>query len=191
MKIIRSSTDTAPAATASGCEDVLVLTIRLAHGDDLPTLPDIERRAGEAFRALGMDAVADDDPLPAEHLAEYQQAERAWVAEENGQVVGYLLLDVVAGAAHVEQVSVDPAHARRRIGSQLIDTAAAWAFHHGLRTLTLTSFALVSWNAPYYARLGFVVLPDSDQSPELRKIRRAESERGLDTWPRVAMLRQL
>jgi len=120
---------TPATAAASGCDDVLVLTIRFARGDDLQTLPDIERQTGEAFRALGMDAVADDDPLSAQHLAEYQQAGRAWVAEDGGQVVGYLL-DVVAGAAHVEQVSVDPAHARRRIGSQLIDAAAAWARHH-------------------------------------------------------------
>jgi len=170
---------------------VLVLIIRLARGDDLLTLPDLERHAGEAFRALGMNAVADDDPLPAQLLAGFQEAGRAWVAEDAGQVVGYLLLDVVAGAAHIEQVSVDPGHARRRIGSQLIDAAAVWARHHGLRTMTLTSFALVPWNAPYYARLGFVVLPNTDQSPELREIRRTEAERGLDTWPRVAMRRQL
>jgi len=154
-------TDAATAA-ASGCDDVLVLTIRFARGDDLLTLPDIERRAGEAFRALDMDAVADDDPLSVRRLADYQQAGRAWVAEDAGQVVGYLLLDVVAGAAHIEQVSVDPAHARRRIGSQLIEAAAAWACHHGLRAMTLTSFALVPWNAPYYTRLGFVVLPNAD-----------------------------
>ncbi len=57
--------------------------------------------------------------------------------------------------------------------------------------MTLTSFALVPWNAPYYTRLGFVTLPNADQSPELREIRRTEAERGLDTWPRVAMRRQL
>lgn len=168
-----------------------MLTIRFANNDDLMTLPEIERRAGEPFRTLGMDAVADDDPFSVEHLAKYQEAGRAWVAEDGGQVVGYLLLDVVAGAAHVEQVSVDPAHARRRIGSQLIEAASTWAHHHGLRTMTLTSFAQVPWNAPYYARLGFAVLPNADQSTELRAIRRAEAERGLDRWPRVAMGRQL
>ncbi len=76
---------------------MLVLTIRFARGDDWLTLPEIERHAGEAFRALGMDAVADDDPLSVERLADYQQAGRAWVAEDAGRVVGYLLLDVVAG----------------------------------------------------------------------------------------------
>jgi len=170
---------------------VLVLIIRLARGDDLLTLAEIERHAGEVFRTLGMDAVADDEPLPAQNLADYQQAGRAWVAEDTGWVVGYLLLDLVAGTAHIEQVSVEPAYARRRIGSQLIEAAAAWARRHGLRAMTLTSFALVPWNAPYYASLGFVVIPNADQSPELREIRRTEAERGLDTWPRVAMRREL
>lgn len=57
--------------------------------------------------------------------------------------------------------------------------------------MTLTSFALAPWNAPYYARLGFVVISAAEQPPELREIRRIEAERGLDTWPRVAMRRQL
>lgn len=111
--------------------------------------------------------------------------------EDGGQVVGYLLLDVVAGAAHIEQVSGDPTHARRRIGAQLIEAAGDWARHHGLRAMTLTGFALVPRNAPYYTRLGLAVLPDEAQSPELREIRRTEAERGLDTWPRVAVRRSL
>ena len=51
-------------------------------------------------------------------------AGRAWVAERDGEVAGYLLAAVVDGCAHVEQVSVDPAHARRRIGAALVDHLA-------------------------------------------------------------------
>ncbi len=166
-------------------------TIRPARADDLAVLPHVEQAAGAAFRALGMDAIADDEPPPREHLAEYQRAGRAWVAEDAGQVVGYLLLDVLAGAAHIEQVSVDSAHARRRIGQALIEAASTWAREHDLSSMTLTSFEHVPWNAPYYARLGFAVLPDDEQPPEVAALRRAEAARGLDAWPRVAMRRQL
>ncbi len=168
-----------------------MLIIRPARSDDVRSLLEIELHAGEVFRTLGMDAVADDEPFPTQLLAHYQEAGRAWVAQDADEIVGYLLLDVVAGAAHIEQVSVDPGHARRRVGSQLIEVAAAWARNQGLRTMTLTSFALVPWNAPYYARLGFVVISDAEQPPELREIRRIEADRGLDTWPRVAMRRPL
>ncbi|SDQ77349.1 GNAT family N-acetyltransferase [Quadrisphaera sp. DSM 44207] len=165
--------------------------IRSARPGDLHRVQRIEEAAGAAFRALGMDAVAEEEPPPIEHLAEYQRAGRAWVAEERGHVVGYLLVDVVAGGAHVEQVSVDPAHARRGIGRELIQIAEGWARGQGLSNMTLTTFKLVPWNAPYYAKLGFVVLPDGEQPPQLAALRRAEADRGLDAWPRVTMRRPL
>ena len=165
--------------------------IRLARAEDLAALHLVERAAGAPFRALGMDDIADDEPPPIEHLASYQQAERAWVAVVDGEVVAYLILDVVAGAAHIEQVSVDPRHGRQRIGQRLIETAADWARARGLRELTLTTFADVPWNAPYYARLGFTALSEAELSPELAAVRRLEQERGLDRWPRVAMRRTL
>nr|WP_246314886.1 GNAT family N-acetyltransferase [Kineococcus aurantiacus] len=148
----------------------------------MPRLQEVERAAGEAFRSLGMDAVADDEPPALETLAGYLG--RSWVAVEGGRVAGYLLLDVVDGHGHVEQVSVDPAHARRGIGRALLDVAGA---QH--RTLTLTTFADVPWNAPYYRRLGFRDLPDP--GPGLRELRRREAEHGLDAWPRVCLVRHL
>lgn len=89
------------------------------------------------------------------------------------------------------QVSVDPAHARRGVGRALIETAETWAREHAFNNITLTTFEHVPWNAPYYARLGFVVLPEHEQPAQLQEIRRAEAASGLDAWPRVAMRRQL
>jgi GNAT superfamily N-acetyltransferase len=165
--------------------------VRPARADELPVLQRIERRAGAPFGEVGMTAVADHEPPSLEHLAGYQRAGRAWVAQDDGHPIGYLLLDVLAGAAHIEQVSVDPAYARRGVGRALIETVADWARARALDTMTLTSFEHVPWNAPYYARLGFVVLPEHEQPPELRAIRCAEAARGLDAWPRVAMSRRL
>jgi GNAT superfamily N-acetyltransferase len=167
------------------------VAIRRARAGDLAALQRIERLAGEPFRALGMDAIADDAPPSVEYLARYQHAGRAWVAEQDNEPVGYLLLDVVADAAHVEQVSVDPRHARRRIGQRLVDAAGDWARGCGLSRLTLTTFEQVPWNAPYYRTLGFVVVPDAEQPAELHAVRDLERARGLDRWPRVAMVRPL
>ena len=169
--------------------------IRPAEPRDLPRLQEVERLAGAAFRDLGMAAVADDDPPALADLAAHQADGRAWVATDDDTdddtAVAYLLVDVVDGAAHVEQVSVDPAHARRGLGRRLIDTAATWAARRGLDTVTLTTFAEVPWNAPYYARLGFVVVPETDLGPELAAVRRHEGALGLDAWPRVSMARRL
>jgi GNAT superfamily N-acetyltransferase len=165
------------------------IQVRSAGPDDVPALPGIERRAGALFRAVAMDAVADDElPTPA-HLSRYQLAGRAWVAVDpsGSGPVGYLLADRVDGTAHIEQVSVDPAYGRRGIGRRLIGAMAEWAAADGLDTATLTTFADVPWNAPYYARLGFTTLPDEDLPAGLRHIRQAEKDHGLDAWPRVSM----
>jgi len=59
----------------------------------------------------------------------------------------------------------------------------------GLPALTLTTFAQVPWNAPYYARCGFRILGDAEVTAGLRAIRRREAEMGVDRWPRVCMRR--
>ncbi|WIV61344.1 GNAT family N-acetyltransferase [Amycolatopsis nalaikhensis] len=166
--------------------------IRLARPDDLPALIDIEREAGGLFRALDMTAIADDDPGSAAELTPYQADGRAWVSvDDEDRPVAYLIAEVVDGHAHVEQVSVRPSHARRGLGSALIEALAEWAVSRGLPALTLTTFAAVPWNAPYYERLRFRVLDDAEIGDGLRAIRRAEAARGLDAWPRVAMIRPL
>jgi GNAT superfamily N-acetyltransferase len=166
--------------------------IRLARPGDLPALIDIEREAGGLFRALDMAAIADDDPGSVAELAVYQSAGRAWVSVDDGdRPVAYLIAEVVDGDAHVEQVSVRPSHARRGLGSALIETLAEWAASRGLPALTLTTFTAVPWNAPYYERLGFRVLADAEIGDGLRAIRHAEAASGLDAWPRVAMVRPL
>lgn len=165
--------------------------IRPGGTADLPALPRIERAAGEVFRSVGMDAVADDEPPTERELAAYAAAGRLWTAAgRGGEPVAYLLADVVDGCAHIEQVTVHPGSARRGIGSALVDQLAVWAAAHGLPAVTLTTFADVPWNAPYYARCGFRLLPEPQLAAGLRRIREREAAAGLDRWPRVCMRRE-
>ncbi|MFH9606791.1 GNAT family N-acetyltransferase [Streptomyces sp. NPDC017448] len=172
------------------------MRIRSARRSDLPVLQDIERAAGEPFRALGMAFVADDDPPPLDLLESYRQAGRCWVATDplsatGDRPLGYVLADPVDDALHIEQVSVDPAAARRGIGRGLIAHLAAVAARRGMTALTLTTFTDVPWNAPYYARIGFRVLREEELTDGLRTIRGEEAQHGLDRWPRVCMRREL
>src|SRR6266516_452090 len=112
-----------------------------------------------------MDVVADDDPGSVEELAPYAESGRALVAlGADDRPMAYLLLDVVDGAAHVEQVSVHPDHARQGIGRALIERAATWAYCHGLDALTLTTYIEAPWNGPYYERLGFSYLAADEET---------------------------
>lgn len=157
---------------------------------DIPALQEIERAAGETFRPLGMDAVADDDPFSAAALLDFHGAGLAWVADEDGPAA-YLVAEEIDGALHVEQVTVHPRAARRGLGRELIEHATAAARDRGLGALTLTTFTAVPWNAPYYERLGFRVLSEDELGPGLRAVRRHEASIGLDAWPRVTMRREL
>lgn len=89
------------------------------------------------------------------------------------------------GAAHVEQLSVHPEHARQGVGRTLIERAVSWAQDHGLDAVTLTTYVEVPWNGPYYERLGFRYLTIEEETPELRAIRDHERASGLDAWPRA------
>ena len=152
----------------------------------------IEVSAGNAFRGLGMDSIADDPPLSSEVLATYADAGLAWVATDGlDGAAAYILVREVDGCAHLEQVSVHARHARQRMGQALIEEAGRWAAEAGLQGLTLTTFADVPWNGPYYSRLGFEPVPEDLWSPGLREIVAEEAAHGLDTWPRVVMKRPL
>jgi ribosomal protein S18 acetylase RimI-like enzyme len=165
--------------------------IRLALPGDLPHLAEIEVAAGEMFRTFGMESVAEHAPSAPEELATYQRRARAWVTSPSRAAtpVGFVLVDVVDGYAHIDQLSVHPSAAGQRLGQALIDTVSAWAVRHGMAAVTLTTFAHVPWNAPYYRRLGFVDMADDEHGPGLLAVREHEAARGLTRWPRVAMKR--
>ncbi len=164
--------------------------IRAARDADLPVLAAVQRAAGTRFRSVGMGSVADRDPERPETLRAAVAAGLLWVAaDDDDRPIAFLLASLAPGAAHVEQVSVDPDRAGRGIGAALLDHLADWALERGLAELTLTTFADVPWNAPYYERLGFVRVPEDDLQPSERQRVEANATGSLGAWPRVAMRR--
>ncbi|GAA3018669.1 GNAT family N-acetyltransferase [Actinokineospora globicatena] len=160
--------------------------IRAATPGDLERLREIEVVAGAAFREVGMPEIAEDEPPSVEELAGFAGAGRAWVGEYRGQVVGYLLAEVVDGCAHIAQVSVDPVVRGRGLGRALVDHLEAWARTHNLTALTLTTFRDVPWNAPYYERIGFRAI---EPTPARQAIVDRETSLGLDPTKRTCMRR--
>ena len=168
------------------------MRIRAARTSELPVLQAIERAAGQPFADIGMVEVTQYEPYPLPVLAASEQAGLLWVtADESDEPVAYLMASVVDDCLHIDQVSVHPGSAHRRLGRGLLEHAASRAGADGLAALTLTTFASVPWNAPYYLRCGFRVLDDAELTPGLRAIRQHEAELGLDRWPRVCMRHDL
>ncbi len=157
------------------------VSIRLARAADAIKLPEVERSAGEAFRALpDLAWIADDHIEPAEAYLPLIAAGTVWVAETaDSMIAGVLLAEAAADALHIAELSVAIAFQQRGIGRRLLDAALAWARAKTLSALTLTTFRHVPWNAPFYTRYGFRELTGSACDARLVQILRGETERGL------------
>ena len=166
--------------------------IRIARADEAARLIEIEWAAGELYRTVGLDFVAEDPPMSKPEYVEYIDDDRCLVAvADDASIAAYVVIDVVDGAAHVEQLSVHPDHARQRIGAALLDAVDEWAARRGITHLTLTTMRTVPWNAPYYERCGFRELGDDEIGPGLRAVMDHEAENGLALDIRTAMRRDV
>lgn len=115
-----------------------------------------------------------------------------WVAADGQDApVAFALFERLDGGLHLEEVDVHPDHARQGLGARLIDAVAAWARELGHRAITLTTYREVPWNAPYYERIGFRVLPREVWTPALAARVADEARRGLDPARRVVMRRPI
>lgn len=131
------------------------VVIRPAVLDDVETIREVERRAGEQFRAIGMSSVADAEVPPPALIAPFVVMGRLWVDDHGDGPVAFVVASVVDDCAHILQVSVVPERRGERLGAALIDHVESWAKAEGWPALTLTTFRDVAWNRPYYERLGF------------------------------------
>ncbi|WP_067437274.1 GNAT family N-acetyltransferase [Nocardioides jensenii] len=125
--------------------------IRVAEEADLAALPEIEaegdRRFDDLFGETGWD-------LP--RTGRDRARDPGFLMVAGVPVAGFAHVVEEQGGAHLEQIAVRTALTRRGIGSALIEACCAEAAARGHTELTLTTYADVPWNAPYYARLGFV-----------------------------------
>jgi predicted N-acetyltransferase YhbS len=96
-----------------------MVQVRLAVQEDLATLREIERASELQYRDYGLDNIAGDEPASVEVLARYADHGRSWVAvEDSCEPIGYILVDVIDRAGHIELVSVTPAHQGQGVGGR-------------------------------------------------------------------------
>lgn len=165
--------------------------IRKGREADIDALLEIERRAATLLLDHGaFDVFAMHSLSPADLLKGIQSGS-LHVAEIGSEPVGFVLSGALDGRAHLFEMDVDPAHGRRGIGSALLEAACETSALHGLRAMTLTTLRDVAWNAPFYARRGFVECAEAEWGPELRGIVDRERMLGFPMELRVVMRRML
>lgn len=105
----------------------------------------------------------------------------------SNEPVGFALAERRGGRLHLHEMDVLPAYGRRGIGAALLASIVEAARAAALDEVTLTTFALLPWNAPFYARHGFETIAEDALDTELARILDAEARAGIDPATRVAM----
>ena len=163
------------------------LRLRAARTSEVDRVRAIERVSASRFIGTARAALADDEPTDAATLAQRVAAGGLLVAEQDGEVVAFVMFREVEGCGYIEQIDVLPSHERRGIGARLIEAVAEVARGRGWPALTLSTFKDVPFNAPYYRRLGFADV--EALTPGMAEIRAEHEARGLDESARVFMRR--
>jgi N-acetylglutamate synthase-like GNAT family acetyltransferase len=98
---------------------------------------------------------------------------------------------VVGTAFYLKELSVDPDHGQRGIGTALLENYLDHARWLGFGVAALSTFRAIPFNAPFYARHGFAIVPLDAAPDELRAQFLAEVPAGIDAQSRVLMVRSL
>lgn len=149
-----------------------------ALAEHIPLLARIELAGASLFSEKDLPAHARTETLPLHRLTEGLAEGALWTALWEGAPVGYALMRQEEGTALLAQIDVLPEHGRRGLGKALVSRAAARAAELGYDALYLTTFAHIAWNAPFYAKQGFLVMPEDAAPPLMQRILRQEYEAG-------------
>lgn len=134
----------------------------------------VEQEAREQLLGVGIDL----DQLDVGGFDEDKSWHLAVVAEADSTIVGMVRATIDHDRLLVDQLSVAPAWCRQGIGRSLLETLAMAARRIGLKRMVGTTFRHVTFNAPFYQRLGAQLVHDH----ELALQRTAERQLGLDAW---------
>ncbi len=165
-------------------------TLRDATLADIPALREVERDADRRYAAAGHPELCGE-VIADEVAARAINAGRITVAVVASEVAGWIYVGAVDGEPCIGQVSVVIARGRVGIGTALLDSAISKARSNGARSILLNTQRDVPWNAPWYARRGFVEVPESAWSEAMRAITDGQVASGLDWSRRVHMRKAL
>jgi GNAT superfamily N-acetyltransferase len=175
-------------------------TIRSSRAEELPLLAQIERAAAVLFLDTPYAFLANDEPLSLDFVRQRFQVGQVWVAvDRQDVVVGFAITREVDDTIYLQEMDVAPAHGRRGLGAALVKIVCDWAKIQGYGAIWLSTFRDLPWNAPFYAKLGFQILDESELLVLHRKgfangfqqIRQQELADGLPIAARVIMSCQL
>ena len=167
-------------------------SIRLARASDAAAFHRVEEDAAGLLREEPSLAGIPIPPTasPEDHARTIARG-RSLTATVGEEVVGFAAAAPEGRELHLHELSVARAYQRRRIGATLLQALAIDARASGYRAITLNTFRDIAWNAPFYARHGFVEMDNLEGRPHLLRSLEAAAALGLPVDRRCAMIRFL
>lgn len=165
---------------------------RIAQPKDLEKLALVEQSAASVFRDAGLSWIAEGETMDAADLATMCQDGTLWVSVNDAdEPVGFVAGHELDSKFYVTEVSVARSYQRQGIGAELIVTVIDHARANGFPAVTLTTYRDLSWNAPFYYKLGFVEIDPMDAGPGHIEKLQAEAEAGHDLARRCIMAKSI
>ena len=169
------------------------IRIRRGRMNDIPYLRPIERAATLRFRdheAFEAFWALDFSPALFAHEVERRTL---WVATigDDDTPVGFAFTTEIDGNAHLDEIDVHPEASGQGVGSALLEHVAAQARANGYGAITLSTLEDVPWNAPYYGKRGFAIVPLDELTPGYIELLENEAHSGFPMHLRVIMRRYL
>lgn len=168
------------------------ITIEPADIDDIDAIIDVDKAASRLFEPTGLlHAEALDDHVSAGALkAAIERNDLDVARAPQAGPVGFALVSNLGEGLYLDQISVHPSHGQQGIGTRLVEHVLRTAQTRGHPYVTLSTFRDLPWNAPFYAALGFEVLPREALQPSMLEIEAAQKPH-MDISKRVFMIRHV
>lgn len=163
------------------------VTVRRAREDEVAVLTEIEIDADQRYADSAHPEFAAGNHIPTDALARAASRGLVLVAEEAGAILGWVLLTGSGDEWCVGQISVRRSAGGRGIGTQLLQTLIEAARAAGKPSIVLNTQSDVAWNAPWYERHGFVVVPPDEWTADMHVIADEQRAEGMDWTTRVHM----
>lgn len=169
------------------------ISVRRADESDFDQLPEIEVRSDSRFHDLeGFTQFTAHMDMSARDYRDLPQGSKVFVADRNGESVGFAFTYILGPYLFLGQLSVLPEEQGNGAGSALLQIVCDEAQENDLHAVALITFKDVPWNGPFYAKRGFEIVDKHQIPAELISVVDSSSEAEWAKFsPRVLMMKKV
>ena len=174
--------------------------LRAATNTDIPRICHVDTDASSRFASIpALSDLADGShgPLEPHKVQEWLDQGDVYVVEDGTSLSGFVAAQPKDGVLYVAELSVLESRQGHGIGSMLLDRIInqarqeAGASGGTSARVSLTTYADVAWNGPWYRKRGFrEVEPESVGSWHVEKARQDDRDLARPGFRRCCMLRE-